>query len=235
MPGSRRAPRTSSLSLRRRPCVAEGIPHAGRLERALRTRASLGSTCVRTRSRAARGGIRARPRRRSLTAAEGPKASASALAALIDLPGEEDVVAGAVSAPPLGPTNLGGYGTRKTGASISFASALTGRPGPARARPPGPRRAHRLRTSSCSAARSGWVAPRFAQTRPRRRAAPAARCRHRPSTVSSFSASPSTRSPTSASRSATGAISSCSSRPSCAGTGRTGPATARSWLPRAWC
>lgn len=64
-------------------------------------------------------------------AAEGPKASASALAALVDLPGGDETVAGAVSAPPLASANLGGYEYPEDGSVISFARALTGaRTGP---------------------------------------------------------------------------------------------------------
>ncbi len=64
-------------------------------------------------------------------AAEGPKASASAFAALVDLPGGDDTVAGAVSAPPLASANLGGYEYPEDGSVISFARALTGaRTGP---------------------------------------------------------------------------------------------------------
>lgn len=55
----------------------------------------------------------------------GPGASGSALAVLVDLPGEDVVVAGEASAPPAGSANLGGFAYPEDGSVVLLASAQT--------------------------------------------------------------------------------------------------------------
>ncbi|MCC6223337.1 MAG: peptidoglycan DD-metalloendopeptidase family protein [Thermoleophilia bacterium] len=58
-------------------------------------------------------------------ASAGPRASGSALAVLVDLPGEEAVVAGEAAAPPAGSDNLGGFAYPGDGRAVVLASAQT--------------------------------------------------------------------------------------------------------------